>query len=333
MATIGYVHTLNDLRKQLNPDGSIDRVMEILNESNPIIEDATLLEGDLPIGNKTTIRASLPTPSIRRINRGTSATKGTVKQIIDVCMNLEDRSCVDVELLSGKPNPAQYRMSEDAAHVEGMGQYVARMLMYGDLDDDPDTFNGFMTRYDTLTGDKGSAGYQVISGGTPGSNNTNASILIVDWGENRVNMIYPKGTQAGLKTQDLGENDVMDENGKPYRALQTLYGWKVGLAVHNVRSVARICNIDVSKLQSLSDAAQKALIDKFIYAKNRLWMPKNPIMYCSDNVYSFLETYLTNKANVHVTRQDVMGAPPQLRFSGMLVKKMDCMKENEAAIS
>lgn len=332
MAVTGYAHTLSDLQKMLNPDGSIARVMEVLNESNPMIEDIPWEEGDLPIGTKTTIRTALPSPSIRRINRGTEPTKGSVKQIIDVCMHLEDRSRIDVELLAGKPNPAAYRAAEDDAHVEGMGQYVARQMLYGDLESDPDTFNGFTARYNTLTGDKGSAGYQTLSCGTAGANNTNTSMWFVDWGDNRVVGIYPKGTQAGLAKQDLGESDVNDVNGNAYRAVQTLYSWKLGLAVKNVRSVVRACNIDMAKIGSLTDANQKALIDMFIKAKNRLWMPKNPIAYVSSDLYTFLECYLTNKNNVHVTREDVMGAPPILRFSGIQVKKMDCMTDTEAAV-
>lgn len=331
MATIGLAHTLNDMRSQLNPDGSIDRILEVLNQSNPILEDIPWMEGDLPIGNKTTVRKSLPNPSIRRINRGTAPTKGTAKQIIDVCMHLEDRSCVDVELLAGKPNPEAYRSSEDDAHVEGMGQYVANLLMYGSLASDPDTFDGFMTRYDSMVGAKGDPGYQVISGGTAGTN-TNASILMVDWGDHRVTGIYPKGTQAGLKTQDLGECDVYDADGKPYRAVQTLYGWKCGLAVQNVRSVARVCNINVANLGNLNADGRKSLVDKFIYAKNRIWMPKNLIAYVPEDVYSFLETYLTDKANIHVTRDMVTGPVPLLRFAGIPVKKMDCMSVTEAAI-
>lgn len=332
MSTIGYAHTLSDLRKQLKPDGSIDRVMEVLNQSNPMLQDIPMMEGDLPIGNKTTLRTDLPAPSIRRINRGTAATKGTTKQIIDVCMHIEDRSCIDIELLKGKPNPQQYRASEDDAHVEGMGQYVANMLLYGDLDADEDTFNGFMKRYNTLSGAKGSAGYQVISAGTAGEN-TNTSMLIVDWGDTRVTGIYPKGTVAGLQRRDLGESDVADADGKPFRAVQTLYSWKFGLAVRNVRSVARICNINVAALRSLSAAAETAMIDNFIYAKNRIWQPKNPICYVSDTMYAWLETWLTHKNNVHVTRSEVMGEAPLLRFAGMPVKKMECMSETEAAIS
>lgn len=332
MATIGYSQTMSDLRKYLTPQGAIDRVMEVLNESNPIMEDIRWMEGDLPIGTKTTIRASLPSPSIRRINRGTSPTKGTVKQRIDVCMHLEDRSCVDVELLSGKPNPQAFRMAEDDAHVEGMGQYVARQFLYGNLDEDPDTFNGIAVRYNTLTdGGKGTPGHQVISAGTAGTN-TNASIYFVDWGDRRVMGVYPKGTQAGLKTEDLGESDVYDENNKPFRALQTLYSWKCGLAVQNVRSIVRVCNIDITKLNSLTDSAQRELMNKFIFAKNRLQDPKAPVAYVSDSVYSWLECYLNNKNNVHVTRQDFMGAPPKLYLAGIQIKKLDCQSETEAAV-
>ena len=332
MAAIGLAHTMSDLRKMLTPTGAIDHVMEVLNESNPILQDVRWMEGDLPIGNKTTVRASLPSPSIRRINRGTAATKGTVKQIIDVCMNLEDRSAVDIELLSGKPNPAQYRLAEADAHIEGMGQYVARQLLYGDLDADPDTFNGIMTRYNTLKGGKGTPGYQVISGGTAGTN-TNTSIYFVDWGDRRVTGIYPKGTTAGLTHRDLGESDVFDAEGRPFRAVQDLYTWKLGLAVYNVRSIARVCNIDATKLETLSDAAQRDLMNKFIFAKNRLQNPANPIAYVSDKLYSFLECYLNNKNNVHVTRQDFMNAPPKLYLAGIEIKKMDCQLDTEAAVT
>ena len=186
---------------------------------------------------------------------------------------------------------------------------------------------------DFKDGGKGTPGHQVISAGTANEQQKNASIWFIDWGDNRCVGIYPKGTQAGLKKQDLGESDVMDADGKPYRAVQTLYSYKCGLAVKNVRSVVRVCNIDMAKIGSLTDANQKALIDKFVYAKNRLWQPRNPIAYVSGDLYSWLECYLTNKNNIHVTREEVMGAPPILRFGGIRVKKMDCMEDNEAAVT
>ena len=101
-----------------------------------------------------------------------------------------------------------------------------------------------------------------------------------------------------------------------------------------MRSVVRVANIDMATIKNLTDAQQKALIDKFVYAKNRLWLPKNPIAYVSNDLYSWFECYLTNKNNIHVTRDQVTnGASPILRFNGIQLKKMDCMEDTEAAVT
>ena len=327
-----YAVTLNDIQKRLGANNAFQPIIEILKQSNPILEDMPFAEGDLPIGNKTTIRTSLPSPSIRRANRGTAPTKSDVKQVIDQCMYLEDRSCVDTLLLKGKPNPEAYRASEDDAHVEGMGQYVAKVFMYGDLTDPAysDTFNGLLVRYPVEDGDKGTRGYQVISAGAKNTKGHNTSAVIVDWGDRKVTGIYPKGMTAGLNTKDLGESDVYDSDGNPFRAVQTLYSWQVGLAVQNVRSVAAIRNIDVDALSAFTAAQEATFMNKIIFAKNRIQLPKSPIMYVGDTLYSYLETFLLNKNNVHVTREMRENEPPLLRFSGIPVKKMDCMTDTEA---
>lgn len=327
-----YAVTLNDIQKRLGANNAFQPIIEILKQSNPILEDMPFAEGDLPIGNKTTIRTSLPSPSIRRANRGTAPTKSDVKQVIDQCMYLEDRSCVDTLLLKGKPNPEAYRASEDDAHVEGMGQYVAKVLMYGDLTDPAysDTFNGLLVRYPVEEGDKGTRGYQVISAGTKNTKGHNTSAVIVDWGDRKVTGIFPKGMTAGLNTKDLGESDVYDSDGNPFRAVQTLYSWQVGLAVQNVRSVAAIRNIDVDALSAFTADQEAKFMNKIIFAKNRIQLPKRPIMYVGDTLYSYLETFLLNKNNVHVTREMRENEPPLLRFSGIPVKKMDCMTDTEA---
>ena len=82
----------------------------------------------------------------------------------------------------------------------------------------------------------------------------------------------------------------------------------------------------------MTDSAQRELMNKFIFAKNRLQDPKAPVAYVSDGVYSWLECYLNNKNNVHVTRQDFMDAPPKLYLAGIQIKKLDCQSETEAAV-
>lgn len=327
--------TLADYKSRMNPDGSVDFIIEALMQANPIINHIKWLQGNLPTGNKTTLRTSIPTPSIRRINRGVAAQKSTAKQIQDTCMMLEDRSTVDVKLLALQDDKEGFRRSEDAAFVQGFADFIADTLFYGDTSVNPDTFNGLSVRYDTVGGDKHTAGHQVISGGTAGTN-TNTSAFIVGWGTKSVAGIYPKNTQMGLKQQDLGEQDAFDDNGNPYRALTTLFDWDAGLAVMDIESCALVRNIDVTNLPT-TQSGQKALIDKFIVAKNRIRnlqnRDKDVHMYVSPTLYDWFEQYLTDKNNVHITRQEVMGAFPQLYFAGIPVDKSDSILETEPAFS
>lgn len=335
MSTVGNLAlTLNDWRLRTAPDGSIDYIVETLAQQNPILQQMLWMEGNLPTGNMTTQRTSIPSPSKRRINRGVDASKSTTKQITDTCCILEDRSKVDIELLGLQPDKEAFRRSEDAAHMEGFAQSVADMLFYGNSDTDPDEFNGLAVRYGALSDTKGDAGYQIISAGGNASA-VNTSAWLVGHGERTVTGIYPKNTQVGLKMRDLGEMDTLDENNKPFRALVTLFNWKVGLAVRDPRMVAAVRNIDASAFTSLTSANKLALVEKMIYAKNRIrnldaakfnW-------YVSDSMYSMLETYLVDKNNVHVTRQDLENGGPLLRISGIPVFKVDAISETEAKIS
>lgn len=325
--------TLADYRKRMTPDGEIDFIIEALENSNPILQDMVWKEGNLPTGNMTTIRTSLPTPSIRLINKGVKPSKSTTKQVQDTCIILEDRSCVDTELLELQKDPEAFRRSEDAAFVQGFSDVVAQNLFYGDTDADPHTFNGLATRYNTLTGNKGTAGYQTISAMTAGTNNT--SIYLVGWGNHNTVGIYPRNSVMGLRMKDLGEQTVKDASGGEYQAVETLFTWKAGLSVQNIRANAAVRNIDISGLGTAAN--QKKIVESIVKAKNRIQGlqrgDKKVVMYVSTRVYDMLELYLSDKNNVHITRQELMGQMPQLYFSGIPVKLCDAIAENEGAVS
>ena len=326
--------TLSDYRKRMNPDGSVDFIIEALERANPIMNHVKWIEGNLPTGNKTTLRTSIPRPSIRRINQGIVSHKSTTKQIQDTCMMLEDRSEVDVKLIRLQPNGEAFRRSEDAAFVAGFGDTVSDMLFYGDTQENPDTFNGLSIRYNIVGGEKHTAGHQVVAGGTPGTN-TNTSAFFVSWGTKATTGIYPKNSQLGLSQKDLGEQDALDDKGHPYRALVTLFDMDCGLAVQDIEANALVRNIDVKTLDTLDSKKSLELIKKFVKAKNTIRnlqnRDKDTHLYVSPALYDFFEIYLLDKTNVHMTRQDLMNARPQLYFSGIPIEKSDSILETEPA--
>ena len=329
--------TLSDWRKRMAPDGSVDFIIEALMNANPIMDDIPWMMGNLPTGNKTTLRTSMPTPSVRRINRGVARHKSQTEQVTDTTIILEDRSVVDIELLALAQNGEAFRRSEDAAFVAGFSDAVAANIFYGDTTADAgETFNGIAMRYNEY-GDasyKNKAAYQVISAGTAGTNNTSG--YFVGWGTHATTGIYPKGSQLGLQQRDLGESTVTDANGREYQAVTTLFTWKCGLAVGDIRANAAVRNIDMSTLGSLTSAQKLALVEKFIRAKNRIRgiqsRDKKVVLYVGDELYNFFELYLLDKNNVHITRQELMNAAPQLYLSGIPIKKCDAISEEEAAV-
>ncbi len=333
MATIGATClTLNDLRKRLGTNGKIDEIMEVLAQSNPILDHMTWMEGNLTTGNKTTLRNSIPKPSVRYINKGIAPTKSDTKQITDTSVILQARSEVDVELLALSSDKEAFRRSEDQAHIEGFGQQVADMVIYGNTASDPDTFNGLDLRHRALgVTDPTLPGYTTVNaGGTNSGYMTSA--FYVDWGPRTCTGIYPKGATAGLDHKDLGEQTVEDRDGLKYQAEVSLFTWKCGLTVRDYRACGAVRNIDPALFTTGTAAQKLALLKSFITVHDRLRNPDRAVLYVSNALYSALKLFLMDKNNNYVTRDTLENGIPVYRFDGVKVVKLDAISDTEATI-
>jgi len=249
MATMPLVssgrNTLIDIAKSYGPDGKVATVAELLNQSNELIQYMNFVEGNLPTGHKGVVRTGLPTVQLRSFYRGVKVSKSGRATIEDVCAMAEGRNEIDKDLADLNGNTAAFRLSEGLAFIEAMNQTFAQQLVYGDTSTNPDGVLGLAPRYNSLSATNAQ---NIIDAGGTGSDNT--SVWLIVWGENTVTGIYPKGSQAGLQQQDLGEIDAFDENNDRFRAYAELWKWKFGLHVKDWRYAVRIANIDVSDLTS-----------------------------------------------------------------------------------
>ena len=247
MATMPLVssgrNTLIDIAKSFGPDGKVATIAELLNQSNELIQYMNFIEGNLPTGHKGVVRTGLPTVQLRSFYRGLKVSKSGRATIEDVCAMLEGRNEIDKDLADLNGNAPAFRLSEGLSFIESMNQSFAQQLIYGDTSANPDGVLGLTPRYNSLSATNSQ---NIIDAGGSGSDNT--SVWLVVWGENTVTGIYPKGSQAGLTQQDLGEIDAFDENNDRFRAYAELWKWKFGLHVKDWRYAVRIANIDVSDL-------------------------------------------------------------------------------------
>src|SRR5882724_4062119 len=201
--------TLADWAKRLDPNGKTPTVVELLAQTNEVLDDMLFQEGNLPTGHRTTVRTGLPTVAWRLLNQGVAPSKSTTAQIDEQAGMLEAWSEVDVDLAKLNGNIKQFRLSEASAFIEAMNQEMAQTLFYGNAGTAPEEFTGLSTRYSNISG--ATNGSHVISGG--GSGSDNSSVWLVVWGDNSIHGIFPKGSKAGLVHEDFGIETVETTNG------------------------------------------------------------------------------------------------------------------------
>ena len=335
--TGGELPNLVNVTKRLDPDGTIAKIAELLEQSNPIIADIPLIEGNLPVGHRTTVRSDTPTPTWRKLNYGVRPTKSTTTQVDDTIGMLEDFAEVDKDLAMLNGNTAEFRMSEDTPHIEGMADTMASTIFYGDTNTDPEKFLGLAPRYDTLllagkpTAVLGSAYLtNVIDfGGLAGVDLT--SLWYIVWGEDTVHGIYPKGSQVGLLSEDLGEVTLTDNDGGRFRGFQSHYQWKLGMSVRDWRYIVRLANIDLTTLDSATSQVQlyKDMI-KMMHAvptKGR----NRGVFYCGAAIAAMLDMAAVEKGNASLGMKEVFGEEV-LSFRGRPIRECNAILETEAQV-
>jgi len=300
MAAVGVGNpTLLDQIKRTDPDGQIADVVEALEESNPVLKDATAMEGNLPTGHRVTIRDGLPTVGYRMLNQGIAASKSTTIQVDESCALLEGRSEVDVELARLNGNEAAFRASEDAAFLQSMNHQAMSTLFYGNTKTDPEQFHGFTPRYDSVSGGGNQDNiidFDVITGDA-GSGGDASSIWMINWSPKTCYMIYPKGTMGGIDKRDLGVDYVNDGTaGQDFLAYRTHWTWRLGLCIKDWRYVVRFAGIDPSNYV----AAETSMITGMVQMYNRMrdFNSGRTVIYCNRVVKEQLDLQVMNKSNI-----------------------------------
>jgi hypothetical protein len=238
--------TLLDWAKGLDPDGTTATLINLLAQSNEILQDMTWTEGNLPTGHKTSVLTGIPPGIWRQLYQGVPPSKVGRAQITDTCGMLENRSEIDRDLAMLNGNTAAFRLQEAGGIIEGLNQSMAQTLIYGNTLVNPERFMGLAPRFSTISG--AANAQNIIDAGGTGSVNT--SMWLVVWAPDTVTGIVPKGSEAGLQHKDLGEIDAFDSNQNRFRAFADWWQWKAGLSVRDWRYIVRIANIDVTDLST-----------------------------------------------------------------------------------
>jgi hypothetical protein len=347
MAIIGSTAlTFADWAKRLNDDYRIASIIEILSQTNEIMDDMLVVEGNLPTGHKTTIRTGLPQATWRMLNYGVPNGKSTTAQITDTIGNLETFAVIDRDLADLNGNTAEFRLSEVRAFLEGMTQQVASTLIYGNTAVNPERFMGLAPRYNSVSTATAQTAANVIDMGGTGS--TNTSIWILTWGADTLHGIFPKGKMTGLQHEDMGVWPVQDANNNTYMAYRDHFKWELGMSVRDWRYAVRLANIDVALLNGASAAN---ILNGLVRALRRMptGMARSTpvqssdaptisgpmgraVIYCNRVVSTYLDLQAMNKTNVLLAMREFEGHVITT-FRGIPIRTVDAILNTEARLT
>lgn len=330
MSTLAVTNpTLLDLAKVTDPDGSIAKIVEILNQTNEVLDDMTFMEGNLLTGNRTSIRSGLPAPTWRKLYGGVQPNKARSVQVTDSCGMLEAYAEVDKKLADLNGNSAAFRLTEDRAHIEGMNQELAAKIFYGNEALVPETFTGLATRYNSLSAENAD---NIVDHGGTGSDN--ASIWLCVWGPNTGFGIVPKGSKAGLVMEDKGQVTIENADGAGGRmeGYRTHYAMDAGLTIRDWRYFVRVCNIDVSDLATIANT--KAIITSMIMASERIptFGMGRACFYVNRTIREKLRLGILEKVVNQLTWDSVNGKRV-MTFDDIPVKRCDALLLTESRIT
>jgi hypothetical protein len=323
--------TLLDWAKRMDPSGKTAAIVELLAQTNELLTDATWQEGNLPTGERITLRTAIPAVYWRLFNQGTPTSKSTSAQVDEKSGMLEAWSEVDKDLAGLNGDLNAFRASEAVPFIEAMNQEFAGTMIYGNAGLAQEEFTGLAARTGQISGATNSD--FVISAGGSGSDNT--SIFLVQWSPQTVYGIFPKGSVAGLQQDDYGEVTVETTAGvagNRMRAYQERWQWKGGLAVKDYRHLLRICNIDVS---DLAGGSPPDLISRMEEASEKLPNRIGSVAFYANRT---VKRYLRKQVRTAVSNGggltfENFAGKPTMAFDGIPVRTVDQILNTEATVS
>lgn len=331
MATLGNSFVdLIDIYKQQDGNGQYIPVIEMLSEMNPILDDAIAVECNKGSTHLHTVRTGLPSVTWGRLYKGVPNGKGSKAQVEDTTGFVEGLSTIDKRLLDLSDNEGAVRLSEAMSYLEAMSQEVAGKMFYGNSSEDPEEFMGLAPRFNDKSAPNGN---QIIDAGGTGSDNT--SIWMVTWGDMQCQLLYPKGTQAGVQREDMGNQRVLDADGNAYYAMEEKFTWHIGLAVKDWRYVARIANIDVSDMAAGSVKLYDFLRKAYYKHQGRRVAGGRTAIYCNRDVMEALDALASNAGAadsfIRLKPMEIQGQEV-LTYRGVPIRETDAILNTESQV-
>ena len=261
MATyaLGTYLTIAELIRREDPKGNLAQIIDVLNEENRILEDMTWLECNSGTYYEDTRTASEPAGSERAYDEGVNPEAGVSEKILEPTCLFNGLSEVDEKKFQHAPEPGAARLQEDGFFMRGLTKTFVSRFFDGNRATDQRQIMGInnRSRYSTLQTFGSETEVFDNAEGNASATANKTSIYCIQWGEKKVNMIYPRNdapSDGGLpiKMEDFGRTIQTDVGGTKKRPVwQTWFTNDFGIFIHDYRCVKRVVNISTTNIDDV----------------------------------------------------------------------------------
>lgn len=342
MATKGsrYI-TFRDLLSGRTPNGFVDKdVVDLVAQENPVLQDVLWKQCNKGREDVVTIRSGMPEAVVRSFYEGWTGTKQSKKQVANACCRCSTGIEFDWALYEQDKDKAAFLADEQRAHSSTLGDKVASLLFYGEVANDPKGINGFATTFskygavsgNTMVTDDKTAAFYCLNGGDSESVQARRSIFLVGWGAKSCHGIYPEGSSAGIKIDQLTTQYMPDGNGANLKMGLQEMNWEAGLNIRDFRYCGRICNINVATDPTANGATDiTKLVRKLVTRAKSTGVSQR--LYCCRLVFEAIAEQFEKKTMANAVKYADLEQKKEASLLGIPVSFCDCMNIDEAAVS
>jgi hypothetical protein len=327
--TINTAYTLGEVLKAYDPQNRLHHLIDPFKDQRPILEEGYWTEANDATSHEILKVTSRPTGARTRINQGYTregvGTAPTKEQLTSLGSLFE----LDKRLGKGKADIGAWRAQRAQVHLRGMlSNFNRKFWTDANLASDPDGIDGILTRYTppTLSAMTSTAYTNVIA--CDGSVAAECfPVVVVKWGEDGVQLIYPQGGTKTFDEDDRGEVEFTDPDGLPYVGWRSYFTLNYGIGVADDRCVQRLINVEWTDIK-----ADAHFEEYLIQAIEQLPDTQNAAVYVGRQIHTGIMQRINSKSNVQFTSEEVWGRKMPT-IMGVPIIRDDALSTAEAVIS
>lgn len=330
MSTIGTLANLYNLKQLEGPHGGIMQMIYSVSEQQDILQDIPFFPANDKTSHKFVRETKLVTGSWVDLNNGIDSSKGEMKSYRAEIGMLESRLQIDERMMDIEPNFSAYVERMSHPHYEGLGITMADAYVLG-TSAGGHQFNGIEGHITSAsqTDEAGRAMFQTYGG----TGSDLASILLVDWGIDKVYAVYPQGHEwTGVQKEENPHVLLDGLNSKSMWAYTCDFSWDSALVIADDRCIRRCGNIDstgtATNLLSSSyetDPIVKALATMYNFGRNA-------DIYMNRTIWAQFWNVTKDKTNVTYDPNNPW-KQAETRFGNNRIRFTDSLLDTESAVS